>query len=65
MLITLHLIIYLEDFDLRGCWSIATMVKQGLACQRRLDQKTMKPIMPRVGFALWLYQALKRTSPKN
>jgi hypothetical protein len=54
-----------EDFALRGRWSIATMVKQALACWRRLDQKTMKPTMPRVGFALRLYQASKRTSPQN
>jgi hypothetical protein len=56
MLITLHLIIYLEDFALRGRWSIATVVKQALACRRRLEQKTMKPTMPRVGFALGPYQ---------
>jgi hypothetical protein len=49
MLIKLHLIIYLEDFALRGRWSIATMVKQALACRRRLEQKTMEPTMPRVG----------------
>ena len=52
-----------EDFALRGRWSIATMVLQALACRIRLEQKTMKPTMPRVGFALWPYQALKRTSP--
>jgi hypothetical protein len=34
------------------------MVKQALACWRRLDQKTMKPTMPGVGFALRFYQAL-------
>ncbi len=47
-----------EDFALHGCWSIAMMVKQALACWRRLDQKTMKPTMPGVGFALRFYQAL-------
>ncbi len=38
-----------EDFALHGRWSIAKMVKQVLACWRRLKQKTMKPTMPRVG----------------
>jgi hypothetical protein len=39
-----------KDFALlRGCWSIATKVKQVLACRRRLKQKTMKPTIPRVG----------------
>jgi hypothetical protein len=65
MPITLHLIIYLEDFALRGRWSIATMVMQALACCRRLEQKIMKPTTPRVGFALGPYQASKRTSPKS
>ena len=65
MLITLHLIIYLEDFVLRGHWSIATMVKQALTCRRRLEQKTMKPTVPRVGFALVPYQASNRTSLKS
>ena len=48
MLITLHLIIYLEDFALCGHWSIATMVKQAVACRRRLEQNTMEPKMLRV-----------------
>jgi hypothetical protein len=65
MLIALHLIIYLEDFALHGRGSIATIVKQAFACRRRLEQKTMKLTMLRVGFALGPYQALKRTSPKS
>ena len=45
----MHPIIYLKDFALCGCWSIATMVKQALACQRRrLKQQTMRHTMPRM-----------------
>ena len=54
-----------EDFALRGHWSIATMVKQALACRRRLVQKTMNLTMPRVDFALELFQASKGTSLKS
>ena len=52
MLMRLQLIIYLEDFALSGCWSIAMMVKQALACWRRLKQKTMWPTMLRVDLPL-------------
>ena len=37
-----------EDFSLHGCWSIALIIKQTLACRRSLEQKTMEPTMPRV-----------------
>ena len=41
-----------EDFALRGHWSNASMVKQALACRRRLKQKTMLPTMPRMDWPL-------------
>ena len=54
-----------EDFALHGCWSIATMVKKVLALLEEARKKDNGADNAEGGFALRLYQASRRTSPKS